>query len=216
MKDLAELVVNSGIMPTMFAEDMESIPRVIRAVERTEMPVVEILQRGEAAFACLQEALRCRKTALIGAGTICDLKTCKKMVEAGADFIVSPGFNPEIVDWCAENGVTVVPGCTTPSEVMLACNAGVKILKFFPFNELGGIDYLNGIAGPFPQAKFVISGCLDDRDLHYLCNPHIAGVTAVYFFQGEEDHTILPEDEIVHRINVSIDIAKHYRKGWEG
>lgn len=214
MDDLKTLVFQAGLMPTLFGEDPSAMERVVRAVEQTEIPVVEILQRGEAAQDCLREALRLKTTARIGAGTVCSLEQCKRMVGLGADFIVSPGYRADIVDWCVGQGVPVVPGVSSPTEAMLAAEAGVELAKLFPFNELGGETYLNGIAGPFPQMKFVISGCLDDRDLHHLSNHKIAGVTAVYFFQGEDDHTVLPEEAILHRIRRSIEIGRHYRSGW--
>lgn len=88
MKDLSCLAYNSGVMPILFAEETDCIDRVISAIEKTEMPAVEILQRGEFAKETLIKAVKIKKNALIGAGTVCTLEHCKEMVSLGADFIV--------------------------------------------------------------------------------------------------------------------------------
>lgn len=211
MKDLNTLVIETGMMPILFAETADCVDQVLGAIQQTEIPAVEILQRGEIAKQVLKDAALRKKNAYIGAGTVCTLDKCKEMVDLGADFIVSPGYNAEVVDWCVKHNIPVVPGVSNPSEVMMAANAGVRIAKFFPFYELGGEPFLNGISGPFPEMKFIITGATDDRQLHYLSNPKIAAIGGVWMFQSETNHTVLPEAEIVSRINRSISIAKHYK-----
>ncbi len=89
---------------------------------------------------------------------------------------MSPGYNPELIDWFVKNGVSIIPGVSSATEIMMACNAGLKLLKVFPFNELGGERFLNAISGPFSDVKFVITGYLDERDLHYVSNKKIAAI----------------------------------------
>ncbi len=215
MEKLEALVESTGVMPILFAEEDDCAERVVRAIERSKMPAVEILQRGEAALKVLKDAVKIKKNSYVGAGTVCTLDQCKKMADVGADFIVSPGYSPEIVDWCMKNGIPVVPGASNPTEVMMAVNAGVKIAKFFPFYELGGAKYLNGIAGPFADIKFIITGGVDDRELCFVSEKRIAAVGGVWMFQSEEDHTVVSEDEIVRRMNKSAELAGHYKKRWE-
>ena len=211
MKDLATLAFESGVMPIVFAEDLGATERVVRAIEQTEIPVVEVLQRGDTALQFLKDAVKLKKNSYIGAGTICTLEHGKQVVDAGADFIVSPGFNPELVEWCVKQNVPIIPGVSTVSELMMAANMGLTLVKYFPFYDLGGEKYLNGFSGPFPQMKFVITGCVDDREFHYLANHKIAAIGGVWMFQGEVDHTVVPEEVIVDRLNTSIALAKHYR-----
>jgi 2-dehydro-3-deoxyphosphogluconate aldolase/(4S)-4-hydroxy-2-oxoglutarate aldolase len=213
MKTFNEIVYDSGVMPILFSEP-DCAETVIKAIEQTETPVVEILQRGDLAKSVLKEACRIKKTAYVGAGTICNLEQCKEAVDLGADFIVSPGYDRETVKWCVKNGIPVVPGVSTTSEVMDAVNNGATLLKAFPFNEHGGLPFFSSIAGPFPDVSFIATGCLDDRDLHLVSSPRIAAVGGVWMFQGETDHTLFPIDEIVRRLNISISIGKHYRNGW--
>lgn len=210
MKDLNTLIFDAGVMPILFAEE-GCAERVVSAIEKTEIPVVEILQRDPQAPGVLKEAIRLKKHSFIGAGTVCTLDHCKQMVDWGADFIVSPGYNAEIVDWCVKHNVPVVPGVSTPTEIMLAANAGVKLAKLFPFYELGGEKYLNGISGPFPDMKFIITGCVDDRELHYLSNHKIAAIGGVWPFQSETNRTVISAGEIEDRLTRSIEIGRHYR-----
>ncbi len=206
---------DAGFMPILFADKTKSIERVMKSIEQTEIPVVEILQRGEQAEEALKEAVRVKQNAYVGAGIVCTLDHCKRVVDLGADFIVSPGYNPELVAWCVKNNVHVIPGVSNSSEIMMACNAGLKLLKVFPFNEMGGERYLNGISCPFPDAKFVITGFLDERDLHYLSNPKIAAIGGVWMFQSESDKTVISAEKMAERFDFSLKIAKLYRNGWQ-
>ena len=215
MKDLNETVYDAGLMPILFADEEGCAERVVKAVEQTDIPAVEILQRGELALKALKEAVKVKKKSYIGAGTVCTLEHCKRLVDLGADFIVSPGYNAELVRWCVKNNVPVVPGVSSPSELMAAQSEGVKTVKLFPFFELGGEPFLNGISGPFPGVNFIITGGLDDRGLHYLSNRKIAAIGGVWFFQDETVHDVFCCEKIVERINISLDIARHYRNGWQ-
>ena len=95
---------------------------------------------------------------LVGAGTVLSINQAEQAVSAGASFIVSPGFNPLVVDWCLEKRITVIPGIATPSEVLQAMNRGLSILKFFPAEALGGIPYLEAMTPAFPDIRFVPTG----------------------------------------------------------
>ena len=112
MKDLATMAYDAGVMPILFANETSCISRVISAIEQTEIPAVEILQRGDGAKEALIEAIRIKKHTYVGAGTVCTLDHGKEMVDLGADFLVSPGYNPELVDWCVKNNVTIIPGAS--------------------------------------------------------------------------------------------------------
>ena len=212
MKKLMELVDKNGVMPTLFVENAECINRVISAIEKTEMPAVEILQRGDAAKEALRQAAKIKKTALVGAGTVCTTEHCKEMVDLGADFIVSPGFNPEMVEWCVKNNVPVIPGVSNTSEVMLASNMGVNLLKAYPFYQHGGVEFFECIAGPFPDVKFVATGYLGEDDLKIVSSNRIVAAGGVWMFQAEDDHTVISEEEIISRLNRSIDIAGGFKK----
>lgn len=211
MKDIFSKIEEYGILPIMFAENPSDAQIAVQAIERTPINVIEILQRGETGLETLSEALKYRTNAYIGAGSVLNLEQCKLVLSRGADFIVSPGFDYETVTYCTENDIPIIPGVSTPTEIMAALNAGTRLIKFFPFIEGGGEPYLSMAAGPFADIRFVITGGLDERHFPYLINPKIAAIGGVWMFCTETDHTLKKENEIVDFIEKGINVAKHYK-----
>ena len=123
---------------------------------------------------------------LVGAGTVITLEQCKNAVARGAKFIVSPGFNEEIVVWCIEHGVGVTPGCVTPTEIMAAMSHGLKVVKFFPANVYGGLTALKALSAPFPQVRFLPTGGVDLKNIkEYLSFDKIAAVGGSFMMKGD-------------------------------
>ena len=102
---------------------------------------------------------------LVGAGTVVTLDQCKQAVQCGAQFIVAPGYDEEVVSWCCEHGVPVTPGCVTPTEIMIALKHDLKVLKFFPANVYGGLNALKSLSGPFGGVKFIPTGGVGPANL---------------------------------------------------
>ena len=102
---------------------------------------------------------------LVGAGTVLTIDQVNRAVKAGAKFIVSPGFDPEIVDYCLENNIPVLPGCITPSEVAQAVKRGLKVVKFFPAEQAGGIAMIKAMAAPYTMVKFMPTGGINTKNL---------------------------------------------------
>lgn len=114
---------------------------------------------------------------LVGAGTVLNVAQGREAVEAGAKFIVSPGFSRELIDECAAQGIPALPGCATPSEIMDALDAGLKIVKFFPANVYGGLDAMKALASAFVGVKFMPTGGINAKNLaEYLSAPFIHAV----------------------------------------
>ena len=101
----------------------------------------------------------------VGAGTVLTIDQVNRAVKAGAKFIVSPGFDPEIVDYCLENNIPVLPGCITPSEVAQAVKRGLKVVKFFPAEQAGGIAMIKAMAAPYTMVKFMPTGGINTKNL---------------------------------------------------
>ena len=95
---------------------------------------------------------------VVGAGTILDLLQVQEAISAGAEFIVSPGFSEEVVRWCEEAGIAVVPGCVTPTEIMGARRLGLSVVKYFPANLYGGIKGIKTLSGVFRDMRFLPTG----------------------------------------------------------
>ena len=102
---------------------------------------------------------------LVGAGTVLTIDQVNRAVKAGAKFIVSPGFDPEIVDYCLEKNIPVLPGCITPSEVAQAVKRGLKVVKFFPAEQAGGIAMIKAMAAPYTMVKFMPTGGINTKNL---------------------------------------------------
>jgi 2-dehydro-3-deoxyphosphogluconate aldolase/(4S)-4-hydroxy-2-oxoglutarate aldolase len=129
------------------------------------LPCAEITFRTAAA----EEAIWCIASALpeilTGAGTVLSVDQAQRAVRAGAQFVVSPGFNPKVVNWCLEHDVPVTPGVATPTEIDMALDRGLDILKFFPAGALGGAATLKAIAAPYSAVRFIPTGGVNAQNL---------------------------------------------------
>jgi 2-dehydro-3-deoxyphosphogluconate aldolase/(4S)-4-hydroxy-2-oxoglutarate aldolase len=101
----------------------------------------------------------------VGAGTVINAEQCKTALEAGAQFIVSPGLSVSVAEICKEKNIPYYPGCVTPTEIMQALELGITTVKFFPANIYGGLKALKALSGPFPQVKFIPTGGVDRNNI---------------------------------------------------
>ena len=114
---------------------------------------------------------------LVGAGTVITLEQCRRAVECGARFIVSPGFDEEVVRWCTAHDVAVCPGCVTPTEVMAALHCGLSVVKFFPANVYGGLSGMKALSAPFGGVRFIPTGGVSAANLkEYAAAPFVCAV----------------------------------------
>lgn len=129
---------------------------------------LEIPYRGkdffDAADACIQAVRREVPEMLVGAATVINPAIARRAVKAGAQFILSPGFNPRTVRYCLHHSIPVYPGVATSSEIERALEFGLSTLKYFPAESLGGVKMLSALAGPFPQVRFIVSGGLNAQN----------------------------------------------------
>ena len=139
-----------GIVPVVVLENADDAVETAKAMLRGGVDVMEITFRTAAAPESIRRVAQKVPDMLVGAGTVVTLDQCKEAVECGARFIVSPGYDEEVVSWCCAHSVPVTPGCVTPTEIMMALKHGLKVLKFFPANVYGGLKALKSLSGPFP------------------------------------------------------------------
>ena len=163
-----------GVVPVVVIEDSAQALPAADALAKGGLPIMEITLRTDAALDSIRAVRRQRPDVLVGAGTVLTLEQCKESVEAGAQFIVSPGFDAEMVRWCAEKGIPVTPGCVTPTEIMAALALGVDIIKFFPAQIYGGLAAMKALSGPFRQVRFIPTGGVNAENLHtYMETPFV-------------------------------------------
>jgi 2-dehydro-3-deoxyphosphogluconate aldolase / (4S)-4-hydroxy-2-oxoglutarate aldolase len=137
------------------------------------LPVAEITFRTDAAEAAIR-GLAKRGDLLIGAGTVLSTELADRAIDAGAQFIVAPGTNPNVVEHCVIRGVPIVPGVATPTDIELAMSHGVDVLKFFPAENMGGVSMLKALAGPYAGVRFIPTGGITPEKLpSYLALPSV-------------------------------------------
>ncbi|MBQ3000432.1 MAG: bifunctional 4-hydroxy-2-oxoglutarate aldolase/2-dehydro-3-deoxy-phosphogluconate aldolase [Oscillospiraceae bacterium] len=166
-----------GIVPVVVLDDAKDAVATANAMLAGGVDVMEITFRTAAAPDAIRAVSESCPDMLVGAGTILTLEQCKKAVEMGAKFIVSPGFDAEVVSWCVENNIPVTPGCVTPTEITAALKLGLKVIKFFPANVYGGLNAMKNLAAPFVGIKFLPTGGVNAANIReYIDAPFIHAV----------------------------------------
>ena len=175
--DILNRLSAAGVVPVVVIEDAKDAVPTAEAMLRGGINVMEITFRTTAAPDAIRAVSESCPKMLVGAGTVITLEQCKQAVDCGASFIVSPGFNREVVAWCVEHNVAVTPGCVTPTEIMAAMELGLKVLKFFPANVYGGLSAMKALSGPFGGIKFIPTGGVNAQNLpEYISAPFIHAV----------------------------------------
>ena len=175
--NVMERLASSVVVPVVVLERAEDALPTARALLAGGVDTMEITFRTPCAAQCIQAVAEGCPKMLVGAGTVLNVEQAKLAVEMGAKFIVSPGFDPETVDWCVENGIAVTPGCVTPTEITMAVNHGLKVVKFFPANVYGGLNAMKNLSAPFVGIKFLPTGGVNTGNIkEYVDAPFIFAV----------------------------------------
>ncbi|MCI9163035.1 MAG: bifunctional 4-hydroxy-2-oxoglutarate aldolase/2-dehydro-3-deoxy-phosphogluconate aldolase [Lachnospiraceae bacterium] len=172
--DVLKRIENYGVIPVVKIEKPEQALPLAKALCEGELEAAEITFRTDCAEEAIAAIRREYPGMLLGAGTVTTVEQAKAAVKAGADFIVSPCFVEEVVKYCVENGICVMPGCGTATEVQMAVSCGLKAVKFFPAEAAGGIAYINSLASVFKGVKFMPTGGVKPSNMRdYLMNPNV-------------------------------------------
>ncbi len=180
--DLAPSVAGSiarlrdlGILPVVELVDLSQAEPLFEALCAGGLPAAEVTLRTPAGLEAIGVLARAYPDGFIGAGTVRSTADAARVIDAGARFVVSPGTDPEVVAFCCERGVLVMPGVCTPTEVQAALRAGATLLKLFPAEASGGTSFLKALAGPFREVSFVPTGGISAANLaSYLKLPQVA------------------------------------------
>ena len=165
MKTLEEQFYDYAVVPVVVLDDAEDAAPLAEALVKGGIPCAEVTFRTEAAEESIRIMSEKYPEMLVGAGTVLTTEQVNRAVAAGAKFIVSPGFDPEIVDYCMEKNIPVFPGCVSPSEVAQAVKRGLKVVKFFPAEQAGGLAMLKAMAAPYTMLKFMPTGGINTKNL---------------------------------------------------
>lgn len=157
MNDILKRLAAFKLLPIVVMDKAEHAAEFGDVLVSGGLPVVEVTCRTPAALESIR-ILAKRSDLLVGAGTILTTLQADQAIDAGAKFLVAPGTNPDVTGYVLEQGVPMLPGVATPSEIELAISLGATALKFFPAEVMGGVAALKAFAGPFPDAKFIPTG----------------------------------------------------------
>ena len=176
------------------------------------VPIAEITFRAAGADEAMRIMLERHPEMLVGAGTVLTTEQVDKTIAAGGQFVVTPGFDPEIVRYCIDKGITCFPGCTTPTDYHSAYKMGLEVLKFFPAEQSGGLAKIKAMAAPFPMFKVMPTGGISLKNLaEYSACPVIAACGGSYMCPDK----LIAEgkwDDITELCKKSVEIVKEARK----
>jgi 2-dehydro-3-deoxyphosphogluconate aldolase/(4S)-4-hydroxy-2-oxoglutarate aldolase len=163
------------VVPLVVIDDPAQADPLARALVAGGLPLAEIALRTAGAAEALRRVAAEHPEVLVGAGTVLNARQAAEARRAGAQFVVSPGLNVEVVAYCREHGLPVFPGVATPTEIGAAVELGLTLLKLFPAEPLGGLPYLEAVAAPFGDVEFIPTGGLTAAHLGaYLASRHVA------------------------------------------
>jgi len=165
MNPISEDIARYGVVPVVVLNDPSEALPVADALLKGGLPVAEVTFRTAAAEEAIRLISRERPDMLVGAGTVLTVDQVDRAVAAGAKFIVCPGFDPEIVDYCIGKDIPVFPGCTTASEVAWGVKRGLNVLKFFPAEQCGGVATIKALCAAYVGVKFMPTGGIGPKNL---------------------------------------------------
>lgn len=174
MNKILEELSSYGVVPVVVINRVEDAEPLAKALCEGGLKCAEVTFRTAAAEEAIHVMTEAYPDMLVGAGTVLTIEQVDKAVNAGAQFIVSPGFDPEIVDYCIAKNIVVVPGCITPSEVAQGVKRGLEVLKFFPAEQAGGVAMIKAMAAPYTDIRFMPTGGINASNIgDYLAFPKI-------------------------------------------
>lgn len=162
------------LVPVIVIDDPADAAPLAGALVKGGLPVAEVTFRTARAAEALRAMRDAHPEILAGAGTVLSPQQAREALDAGAEFVVSPGLNPRVVDYCLEREVPVFPGVCTPTEIEMALERGLEVLKFFPAEPMGGLSFLRAICAPYPMLRFIPTGGVNAQNLgEYLAFPKV-------------------------------------------
>lgn len=172
--DILNQLERMGVVPVVAIDDAGDVQRLGAALIEGGLPCAEITFRTAAAEDAIRTMVQSFPDILVGAGTVLTVEQAQAAAGAGAKFVVTPGFDPAVVDWCLENDLPITPGVMTPTEINMALNKGLNVVKFFPAEAVGGIKTLKAISAPYGSVRFIPTGGINVANLpDYLALPMV-------------------------------------------
>ena len=180
------MVQDYKFIPVVVINELGDTEKILGSLIEGGLPVAEITFRTSYARDAIKLGREKFPDMCIGAGTVINVEQCKAAIEAGAEFIVSPGLSVDVAKYCKEKNIPYFPGCVTPTEIMAALDLGLTTLKFFPANVYGGLKALKALSAPFPQVKFIPTGGVDMTNIdEFLSFDKIQAIGGSFILKGD-------------------------------
>lgn len=214
MDQISQKICDTGIVPviTLRAPQRDAAP-LARALCAGDVPVAEVAFRAAGADTAIRLMREACPEMLVGAGTVAAKEQIDAAIAAGGQFIVTPGFDPELAAYAQEKGVPIFPGCTTPTDYHAALKFGLELVKFFPAEQSGGLAKIKAMSAPFPRFKVIPTGGITLKNLaEYIAAPMVAACGGSYMAASD----LIEEqrwDEITKLCKKSRDIVEAARLG---
>ncbi len=164
--DMIKKISSLGIVPVIKLTDANNAVPLCRALANGGLPVAEITFRTAAAEESIRRVAQELPEVLVGAGTVLTIEQVDKAMNAGAKFIVTPGFDEEVTRYCVERNIPIFPGCPTTSDIQKAIKCGLKVVKFFPAEAMGGLNAIKAVAAPYGGMLFMPTGGVNEKNLN--------------------------------------------------
>lgn len=185
-KEMDLQIKEFGVVPVVVLEDARHAKPLAKALCEGGLPCAEVTFRTDAAEESIRMMVEEYPQMLVGAGTVLTTDQVDRAMHAGAKFIVSPGFDPEVVDYCLQKEIPVFPGCITPSELVQAVKRGIKVVKFFPAEQFGGGATIKALSAPYGGLSFMPTGGVNAANLKsYLENKAIIACGGSWMVKGD-------------------------------
>ena len=202
---LEKQLQSEKLLPLYTVTDLSLLPIAEKILLDNDLHFIEVTYRSDLASEAIRQLADSNKL-IVGAGTVCDLATAQDAIANGAQFIVMPGLNVDVVEYCNKNNIPVYPGAVTPTEIIQAMNLGLKTVKFFPANVYGGLNAIKNLAGPFPKMKFIPTGGINEENFtDYTTNDSILAVGGSFILS---EKTIAADGGVAASKNIQTLIQK--------
>ena len=186
MNDIYKKIHDIGIVPVIALDSVEDAAPLAKALCRGGLPIAEVTYRTAAAHDAMIEMRKACPEMIIGAGTVLNRQQVDSALDAGAEFIVSPGTNPDTIAYCQEKGVPILPGTANAADLEVCMSYGLEVVKFFPAEQLGGIKMIKALAAPYNKLKFMPTGGVKEANVNdYLNEPVILACGGTWMIDKE-------------------------------
>ena len=186
MKEVLQKIGQTGIIPVVVLNKVSDAVPLAQSLINGGLPCAEVTFRTDAAQESISAISKAFPQMFVGAGTVLTTEQVDRAVDSGAKFIVSPGFNPKVVEYCIKKGYPITPGIMTPTELEMALDFGLDVVKFFPAENAGGLKMIKAMAAPYTKMKFMPTGGINPQNVReYLLSDKILACGGSWMVKGE-------------------------------